>query len=234
MDRLAAADSGASSGLFRRMADGVCRRAFSSPEALVYEVTIAPAVARVVGPAVRSRISGSRALDVGCGGGLIATAIAGAIAGTVLGVDPSSSQVRRFSSRASASARFWAIRARAEALPFGEDEFDAVFSSCAWKHWPDPRLGLAECVRVTRPGGDLVIVELDAASTEAEFRQFARTSRVPPGLRSAYVRFAMRTVVGVAPDASTLVRSFDGLAVTSPSIERIGNLPFLVAAATVL
>jgi SAM-dependent methyltransferase len=234
MDGLLAADPETSSGLFRRMSEGVCRRAFSSPEAVLYEATIAPAVARVVVPAVRSRINGSRALDVGCGGGLVASAIAGAIAGTVLGVDPSRSQVKRFSRRARKSTGVWAVRARAEALPFCRDEFDAVFSSCAWKHWPDPKLGLAECVRVTRPGGDLVIVELDGASSEEEFHQFARTSRVPPGLRSAYVRFAMRTVVGVAPDAPTLRRSFDGLAVTSLSVDRLGALPFLVAAATVV
>jgi ubiquinone/menaquinone biosynthesis C-methylase UbiE len=234
MDRVDGADSGTSSGLLGRMADGVCRRAFSAPEAFAYETTIAPAVARVVGPAIRSRVSARRALDVGCGGGLIATSIASDRAGTVLGVDPSASQVRRFTRRTSACSRIWAITARAEALPFGDDEFDAVYSSCAWKHWPDPRLSLAECVRVARAGGGLVIVEIDGASTETEFRQFARTSRVPPGLRNAYVRFAMRTVVGVAPDASALARSFDGLAVTLPTIERIGTLPFLMAATTVL
>jgi hypothetical protein len=42
----------------------------------------------------------------------------------------------------------------------------------------------------------------------------------------------MRTVVGVAPDAEALARSFEGLDVSAPIVTRIGDLPFLVAVAT--
>jgi hypothetical protein len=77
-----------------------------------------------------------------------------------------------------------------------------------------------------------VIVEVDGASTAEEFRVFARTCRIPHGLRESYVRFAMRTVVGVAPDTTALAHSFAGLSAHVPTITRIGEMPFLLAVAT--
>ena len=230
--------------MLERLTNGICRRAFSSPEAFAYEMTIAPALAALVTPVIRAGIRGDAILDVGCGGGLVATSIASDVLRadvrradarrTVVGVDPSLSQVRRMARRGRRDPRVWPVRARAEGLPFEEDTFDSVFSSCAWKHWPDPASGLAECVRVTRPGGVLLVIEIDGASSTEEFRRFAREARIPLGLREAYVRFAMRTVVGVAPDVATLARSFGDLGVGLPTVTRVGELPFLVATTTVL
>ena len=39
-------------GVMQRLSNGVCRRAFSSPDALAYEMTIAPALARVDPPTI--------------------------------------------------------------------------------------------------------------------------------------------------------------------------------------
>ena len=138
----------------------------------------------------------------------------------------------RLARRRSSGAAVFAVQARAEDLPFADGSFDSLYSSCAWKHWPDAAAGLAECVRVTRPGGAILVIEIDGASTEDEFRQFARTSRVPVGLREAYVRFAMRTVVGVAPNADALAHSFRGLNTSTPTVSRISGTPFLAAVAS--
>jgi SAM-dependent methyltransferase len=223
-----------SQSALQRVTNGICRRSFSSPEAVAYEMTIAPALAKVVGPVVHELVTGSPILDVGCGGGRLAISVAERLSAAVVGLDPSLSQVRRLSRRRRNVPGVEPVRARVEDLPFGESVFDSVFSSCAWKHWPDPVLGLAECVRVTRPGGVLVVVEIDGSSSAEEFRRFAYASRVPVGLREAYVRFAMRTVVGVAPDSETLAHSFAGLNVRPPTVSRIADLPFLVAATTTL
>lgn len=221
-------------GVLERLAEVVCRRAFSSPEALAYELAVAPALAEVVGPELRSHLSGTRILDVGCGGGRIACSIAADGPTSVFGVDASLSQVRRFSRRHRKGLSVWPIQARAEHLPFRNHSFDTVFSSCAWKLWSEPEVGLAECVRVTRPGGQLVIVEIDGASTVEEFRRFAKMSRIPYGMQEAYVRFAMRTVVGVAPDRAALEASFASLRLDPPAVRRIGDLPFLVVVASVV
>ena len=50
--------------------------------------------------------------------------------------------------------------------------------------------------------------------------------------RKAYVRFALRTVVGVAPDSAALERSFAGMPVDGLTISRLHDLPFLIAEAT--
>jgi SAM-dependent methyltransferase len=215
--------------LLDRVADAICRRAFSSPEAIAYELTIAPALAATVLPTIRANFAGGRLLDVGCGGGRIAASLSDLRPDAVVGLDPSASQVRAFARRAQDSPSSWAVRAGAQDLPFADDSFDYVFSSCAWKHWPDAAAGLAECRRVTRPGGTIVIVEIDGASSRDDFNRFARTTRFPPGLRWAYLGFAMRTVVGVAPDLDTFAASFEGLALDPPRIARMADAPFLVA-----
>jgi ubiquinone/menaquinone biosynthesis C-methylase UbiE len=217
----------------QRIADGVCRRAFSSPEAIAYEMTIAPALARVLAPAIRERFKGGRILDVGCGGGRIAAALSETGAGATIGIDPSRSQVKSFTRRMRNDRSAWAACARAEALPFTDRSFNFVFSSCAWKHWPDPAAGVAECARVTQSEGTVVIIEIDGSSTQTEFERFARTTWFPPGVRAAYVRFAMRTVVGVAPDAHALLDSFRDLPLTPSGVDRIKDSPFLLVEATV-
>jgi SAM-dependent methyltransferase len=220
-----------SHGILEALAEGVCRRAFSSPEAFLYEVTIARALAKVVEPLIEERLTGDRCLDVGSGGGLIAHAISQSGRREVVGIDPSDAQVRRFARRNRNDASTAVIQARGEDLPFGSDTFDSLYSSCTWKHWPDPARGVAECVRVTRPGGPIVIIEIDGASDAETFRQFAYSSQVPFGLRNAYVRFALRTVVGVAPDQTALADSFATVSVHDLTITKLDNLPFLAAVA---
>jgi ubiquinone/menaquinone biosynthesis C-methylase UbiE len=193
------------------LSEGICRRAFSSPEAFLYEATIAESLKRVVLPALVPHIQGHRVLDVGSGGGRLAMALAEDH--TVVGIDPSWSQVRRFRRRAGDAAT--TLQADGEFLPFCDHTFDTVYSSCVFKHWHSPRAALSECARVARPAGRLITVEIDGNASPDEFRQFADRSRVPLGLRSGYVRFAMRTIVGVAPTLSTLGAAFDTLEWTS-------------------
>ena len=226
-----APSTNSSHGILETLADGVCRRAFSSPEAFLYEVTIASALAKVVEPLIKERLSGDRCLDVGSGGGLIAHGISQSGPREVVGIDPSDAQVRRFARRNHNAAGTAVVQARGEDLPFGSDTFDSLYSSCTWKHWPDPARGVSECVRVTRQGGPIVIIEIDGASDAETFRQFAYSSQVPFGLRSAYVRFALRTVVGVAPDQAALADSFATAPVDGLTITRLDGLPFLAAVA---
>jgi ubiquinone/menaquinone biosynthesis C-methylase UbiE len=182
-------------------------------------------------PTIRSHVQGERIADIGCGGGQIAKRLASAGI-SVFGIDPSHSQVQRFGR--TAGSHTWPIQARAEALPFHRGTFDSLFSSCAWKHWPTPKLGTAECVRVTRSGGSVTVIEIDGNASAEDFWAFARTSRIPFGLRRAYLRFTMRTVVGVAPSRDELGSSFEGLSISGLSVARLQGLPFLIATCSVL
>src|SRR5271166_5117131 len=47
----------------------------------------------------------------------------------------------------------------AEHLPYDDASMDLVVSSTSFDHWSDQAAGLAECARVLRPGGHLVLVD---------------------------------------------------------------------------
>jgi SAM-dependent methyltransferase len=215
---------------FRRISEGVCRRAFSSPEAFLYELTIAEALCDAVLPVLRQHVQGRRVLDVGAGGGRLAVALAEGRA--VTGVDPSWAQVRRFKRRVGNGAAI--VRAEGAPLPFRSGSFDTVYSSCVFKHWRKPVEALRDCGRVARPGGTLITVEIDGAASELDFWRFAESSRVPLGLRSAYVRFAMRTVVGVAPTRCDLEYAFNELGMADLAVDQFSDMPFLIATATIV
>jgi demethylmenaquinone methyltransferase/2-methoxy-6-polyprenyl-1,4-benzoquinol methylase len=51
------------------------------------------------------------------------------------------------------------VEADATALPFGDDAFDAVTMSFGLRNVNEPRAALSELLRVTKPGGRLVICE---------------------------------------------------------------------------
>jgi ubiquinone/menaquinone biosynthesis C-methylase UbiE len=105
---------------------------------------------------------GEQALDVGCGTGTLALAVARRVgaSGRVVGIDPSAQQIAR--ARAKAARRHAPIEfqiAVIEQLPFPDQTFDVVFSTLMMHHLPAPlkRQGLAEIARVLKPGGRLVI-----------------------------------------------------------------------------
>ena len=96
------------------------------------------------------------ALDVGCGTGALAIRLAEA-GYELVGVDPSEGMLRVLEQRTS-SVR--AVKGSGSSLPFGDDSFDLVLSVAVMHHIAAPedvRRTLAEMVRVTRPGGRVLV-----------------------------------------------------------------------------
>ncbi len=100
-------------------------------------------------------IAGRRLVDIGCGPGAMAAALAGHGA-RVTGIDPGAAAVAAARARAPDCA-FEA--GSAESLPFADGSFDGAVILNALHHAPDPRAALDEAARVVVPGGRIVVVE---------------------------------------------------------------------------
>ncbi|WP_459193699.1 methyltransferase domain-containing protein [Halosimplex sp. J119] len=100
---------------------------------------------------------GDRVLDVGCGTGF---ATEGLLERTenVHGLDQSVHQLEKAWAKFGKRGAVPFYRGDAERLPFKDDTFDVVWSSGSIEYWPDPVKALAECRRITKPGGQVLIV----------------------------------------------------------------------------
>jgi ubiquinone/menaquinone biosynthesis C-methylase UbiE len=98
---------------------------------------------------------GLRWIDVGCGNGAFTELLVGRCAAAeVQGVDPSEGQLVFARTRPAAKvAQF--IQGSAMALPFSERNFDAAVMALVIFFVPEPAKGVAEMVRVVRPGGSV-------------------------------------------------------------------------------
>lgn len=108
---------------------------------------------------------GEAVLEVGCGTGSLAIAARQAVGreGRVVGIDPSAAMVaaaRKKAAQKHADVSF--EPAAGEKLPFAEGEFDAVLCSLVLHHLPGgvKEATLAEVLRVLRPGGRFLAVDL--------------------------------------------------------------------------
>jgi SAM-dependent methyltransferase len=110
--------------------------------------------------------AGASVLDVGCGPATDTLALASLVGpgGHVAGVDQDAAMVAEADRRASAAGvadRVEHHAADATALPFADGRFDAVRCERLFMHLPDPEGALREMIRVTRPGGRVVVMDTD-------------------------------------------------------------------------
>lgn len=109
---------------------------------------------------------GDRALDVGCGSGTDTIAMARKVGptGHVTGVDYDPQMIAIADREADkAGVRAWVThrQADASALPFESSAFDSCRSERLFIHLAEPGRALSEMVRVTKPGGWLVVFDPD-------------------------------------------------------------------------
>lgn len=97
-----------------------------------------------------------RALDVGCGTGALAYALAPLVGG-VVGIDSSEEHLAAAREHAPPGCTF--VLGDAEALPFPYGDFDLVGCLRVLHHVHRPELVVAEIARVTRPGGTILLAD---------------------------------------------------------------------------
>ena len=113
--------------------------------------------------------AGARVLDLGCGPGTDTVALGRMVGpdGEVHGVDYDVAMVREADLRAKADAvDAWVSHhhASAAALPWPSGYFDACRSERVFQHLLDPERAFDELLRVTKSGGQVVIIDTDWAT----------------------------------------------------------------------
>ena len=131
------------------MADSEDRLARTAAQVAARQDARAAELAEQVGSFVLPAGS-ERALDVGCGAGALALALAPLVA-EVVGVDRVPELLELARERAPANATF--VEGDATALPFEDASFDLAGTLRTLHHVARPELVVAELARVTRPGG---------------------------------------------------------------------------------
>ncbi len=103
-------------------------------------------------------------LDVGCGLGQDVLEMAGIVGptGEVVGLDFSGTMIEQARERSrDAGLAVTFHRGDVHNLEYGDDSFDRCRADRTFQHLPDPRRALEEMIRVTKPGGRLLIVDPD-------------------------------------------------------------------------
>jgi ubiquinone/menaquinone biosynthesis C-methylase UbiE len=106
-------------------------------------------------------------LDLGCGTGRLLQRLATQfpkLQGT--GLDLSVNMVRQARLSNHHHPRLIFLEGKAESLPFGNGQFDAVFNTISFLHYPEPKQVLNEVSRVLSPGGNFYLVDFTFTSNK--------------------------------------------------------------------
>lgn len=147
-------------------------------------------------------LDGLRVLEVGCGTGVVARDLAVRVGptGQVTGVDPTHVLIdvaERLRAEHGIANVSFAVEDGA-ALPFGDGAFDLTAAITVLCHLPEREQVLREMVRVTRPGGRVLIVDGEYAANQIRHPDPETTQKVLAGWRAGSIDdpYLMRRIVG--------------------------------------
>jgi SAM-dependent methyltransferase len=123
---------------------------------------------------------GERILDVGCGPGFFELELIDEVGpdGSVTGVDISPASVAVAKRRSEGHPNLVFHEGDAAALPVGDREFDRAFSVQVLEYVPDVATALAEFRRALKPGGRVVIWDVDWATVSMRTEDDTRMGSV--------------------------------------------------------
>jgi ubiquinone/menaquinone biosynthesis C-methylase UbiE len=163
--------------------------------------------------AVREFAAGKRVLEAGCGTGLVLERLS-SVASEAHGFDLSPGMV------AKARARGLSVSlGSVTAVPFRSDSFDFVCSFKVLAHVPDIELALRELVRVTRPGGTLVLEFYNPWSLRYLAKRLAGPQPISEGRTEAdvYTRWDAPVTIPKRLPANVRLVEYRGVRVATPA-----------------
>jgi ubiquinone/menaquinone biosynthesis C-methylase UbiE len=151
----------------------------SKSAAEVYEEFFVPALFREWPPRVMAAAElrpGQRVLDVACGTGVLARAVASEVGptGSVVGLDVNAGMLDI--ARRQAPLLDWR-QGRAEGLPFEDGEFDSVVSQFGLMFFENQAAAIEEMTRTLRNGGRLAVAVWDRLETSPGYAAVTRLLR---------------------------------------------------------
>ncbi len=119
-----------------------------------------PDLAHASGLARQTAAGAGRALDVGCGAGHLAVALAPHVEHLVA-LDPSPAMLSTVASTAAerGSSRIEVRQGSAESLPFAAGSFNLVGTRYSAHHWRRLEVAVRDMYRVLAPGGHMLIID---------------------------------------------------------------------------
>ena len=123
---------------------------------------------------------GENILDVGCGPGFYCLELAGEVGsgGGVVGVDSSEPMLKLAARRCEGLEQVRFEQGDALSLPVADESFDAALSVQVLEYVPDATAALAEIRRAIRPGGRVLIWDIDWETLSVAHRDEDRFRRV--------------------------------------------------------
>jgi demethylmenaquinone methyltransferase/2-methoxy-6-polyprenyl-1,4-benzoquinol methylase len=202
-------------GVLRVLQSKSEREAYYNKIAMVYDLLAenSERAMREAGLVKLAATPGERILEIGFGTGHCLVDLAKSVGptGKVFGIDISENMVsiaRELMEKSQIADRVEAQRADAEALPYSENSMDAIFMSFTLELFDTPEIPgvLAQCKRILRPGGRIVVVGVSKEGKQGIIiKAFEWTHRHFPNLmdcRPIYVARALAAAGFIVQDTT--------------------------------
>ncbi len=164
-------------------------------------------------------------LEVGCGTGLVLSRVA-QVAQRAEGIDLSQEMLQKAKDRGLSVQK-----ADATALPFGDNEFDVVYSFKVLAHLQDIQAALLEMARVTRPGGIVLAEFYNPISLRYCVKKLKKPTKIAAGAHdeNVFTRFDTPRAAKKYFPANLIPVSARGIRIVTP-VSHVHNWPIVGAA----